>query len=67
MSDDRSRWRVIAPGLYEGPDGSVHLLVPEFLKANGIPDTQDNRDLVATMMGQVAKEKWPGITVDVRP
>ena len=52
----------LAPGIYEGEDGALHIYAPEFLKAKGYPDTPENRQRIV----DVAKEFYTkqGIQVE---
>lgn len=44
-------------GLYISDDGRAEFDVPEFLRANGFPDTEKNRDMAIKVMEQVFREQ----------
>lgn len=53
----------IAPGVYAGADGTLHLVIPELLRANGYADTPANRDQVARAARELFAEQLPGVPV----
>lgn len=47
------------------PDGVAHLHVPELLRAVGLPDTEENRDLACHAALEVTARRWPGVEAHV--
>lgn len=47
------------------PEGTAHLDVPELLRAVGLPDTEENRDLACEAALEVTHRQWPGVPTHV--
>jgi hypothetical protein len=57
---DRREWRQLMPGVYVGLGGGLHIVLPEFLAANGYVDTPENRQTLIA----AAREAFGAITVE---
>jgi hypothetical protein len=55
--------RRVGPGLYEDEDGALHLSVPDFLRAHGIPDTPENRQTILDAAREALAEHFPGVPI----
>jgi hypothetical protein len=53
-------WHRLAPGVYDDNRGGLHLLLPEFLAANGYADTPENRQTLI----EAARDAFGAITVE---
>lgn len=57
--------RQLSPGIYEH-DGSLHINVAEILQRNGLPDTQENRELCIAVLVDLAQERFPKAALIVK-
>lgn len=58
------RW--LLPGLWEDTNGAAHCDIPFILQRENIPDTQENRKMVADWLFTSIKERLPDIDIERR-
>jgi hypothetical protein len=58
-------FRRVQPGFYQGPDGELHIDVPEMLQHYGILDTPANREMLTQVAAELCRERWPDARMTV--
>jgi hypothetical protein len=55
--------KAVGPGLYEDAAGALHLSVPDFLRAHGIADTPENREVMIEVAREALARHFPGVPI----
>jgi hypothetical protein len=57
-------WRQLAEGIYQDPDGLMHISMPEVMKHLNIADTPQNREDTSAVIGRIVKQLLPDAHLD---